>query len=83
MLLEIETWLNLITNNECIDTLNILHVENVEECLFFFLVFLVCCVKFHPFTLYCVEHVYSCEGIGSAEFYSPEWKPNQGYVFSS
>ncbi|KAJ7013487.1 polyadenylate-binding protein 8-like [Populus alba x Populus x berolinensis] len=36
MLLEIETWLNLITNNECIDTLNILHVENVEECLFFF-----------------------------------------------
>jgi hypothetical protein len=34
MFLEIETWLNLMTNNECIDTLNVLHVENVE-CHFF------------------------------------------------
>jgi hypothetical protein len=81
MFLEIETWLNLMANNECIDTLNVLHVENVECHLFWS----SWCVVLNSIRslLFCVEHVYSCEGIRNAEFYSPEWKSNQGYVFSS
>ena len=61
------------------DTLNVLYVENFEEVFFSFL---ACCINSTRSLLYCAENVYSCEGIGSAEFYSSEWNSKQGHVFS-
>ena len=46
--------MNLITNNECIDNLNILHVENVEECLFFCFFWSSWCVVLNSIRSLCI-----------------------------